>query len=199
LNKDDKGLLRQYYQPEKHGVSISPYEPGHLRVIAALASSVFGGTNYTPQVSIHDRIAVTNFVKFSFYRLGKSGQHMDANPPTEIYDDMWRLYGERETCILEPDIVIAVGDDVYSTLRQNMAGSAKLLKIPFPGRLNLNSRWVPLGKRLIIEQNHNPVEDISELDALMKGTPDPKGKIRQAIRTDWYYFTSMKEVFVQSF
>ena len=72
-----------------------------------------------------------------------------------------------------------------------------MLKIPFPGRLNLNSRYIPKGKRLIREKNHNHLEDIARIQALVQGTPDKDGAIAKAIKTDWYYFRKMNSYIVK--
>ena len=191
-NNNDKGLLRQYYHPEKLHASITPYDDGHLKVIAALVLSKYPDTDYIPSDNIHEKIAVTNFVKFSFYQEGKNGQTLDANPPLTIYDDMWKHYSAYEIELLQPDIIIGVGKDATRALRRNLNNKITLLKIPFPGRLNLNSRYVPKGKRLIKENSHNKDEDIARIQALVQGTPDKDGAIAKAISTDWYYFREME-------
>jgi len=191
-NRADGALFRQYHQPERLHASITPYDDGHLKVIAALILSAYLGTKYKPSNNIHDMITITNFVKFSFYKTGENGQILDANPPLSIYDDMWKYYSEFEINILQPDIVVGVGDDVANALRHNLDNEKIMLKIPFPGRLNLNSRYIPKGKRLIREKNHNHLEDIARIQALVQGTPDKDGAIAKAIQTDWYYFREMK-------
>ena len=194
-NKPDEGMFRQYYHSENLKVSIHPYDTGHLKIIAALVLSVCPGTNYSPDDNVHDKIAITNFVKFSFYSEGKHGQRVDVNPPPSIYDVMWENYCRYEVELLKPDIVIGVGNDVAKALETNLAHRAKLLDIPFPGRLNLNSRYVSKGKRLIKEENHNPLEDIARIQSAIEGTPDKDGKIAKAIKTDWYYFREMETNF----
>ena len=84
-NKPDEDMFRQYYHSEKLHVSIHPYDTGHLKIIAALVLSVCPSTNYSPNDNVHNKIAITNFVKFSFYREGKSDQRLDVNPPSSIY------------------------------------------------------------------------------------------------------------------
>jgi len=191
-NNNDRGLLRQYYHPEKLHVSITPYDDGHLKVIAALVLSKYPDMDYIPSDNIHEKIAITNFVKFSFYREGNNGQHLDANPPINIYDDMWKHYSAYEIRILRPDIIVGVGNDVANAIRRNLGNDTNLLKIPFPGRLNLNVTYVPRGKRLIKEKNHNKGEDIARIQALVQGTPDKDGAIVKTISTDWYYFREME-------
>lgn len=194
-NRADGALFRQYHQPERPErlhASITPYDDGHLKVIAALILSAYPGTKYKPSNNIHDIIAITNFVKFSFYKIGENGQILDANPPLSIYDDMWKYYSEFEINVLQPDIVVGVGNDVANALRHNLDNGKTMLKIPFPGRLNLNSWYIPKGKRLIKEKNHNHLEDIARIQALVQGTPDKDGAIAKAIKTDWYYFREMK-------
>lgn len=192
-DRSDGGMLRQYYYPEKQGASIQPYDDGHLKVIAALALSACPSTNHRPTDNVHDRLAVTNFVKFSFYATNVRGSYVDVNPPLDIYATMWRCYTKHEIELLQPDIVIGVGHDVCAALRQGLRGDrsrAVLVEIPFPGRLNLNSRWVPRGKRLI-EKGHDPEFDRATLRALLRGTHDRDRLIHRAIEIDWY-FTSPK-------
>lgn len=196
LNSPDKGLLRQYHDADTPHVHVYPYDNGHLKVIAALAMNSYPETGYKPSQNIDDLIVVTNFVKFSFYREDKNGKRVDANPPLDIYDDMWEYYCEYEVGILRPDVIIGVGNEVASAIVRNLEKEHEseilVLKVPFPGRLNLNSRWVPRGRELIKTRNHDPTVDISEMQALLKGTPDRKGRINRAINTDWYYFRRMK-------
>lgn len=196
LNSPDKGLLRQYHDADTPHVRVYPYDNGHLKVIAALAMNSYPETCYEPSQNIDDLIVVTNFVKFSFYREDKNGKRVDANPPLDIYDDMWEYYCKYEVSILRPDVIIGVGNEVASAIVRNLEKEDKpeilVLKVPFPGRLNLNSRWVPRGRELVKTKNHDPTVDISEMQALLKGTPDRKGRINRAINTDWYYFRRMK-------
>jgi len=195
LEKPDRGLLRQYYDQATPSVYVNPYDDGHLKVIAALALSLSPESLFIPTDSIDDCVAVTNLVKFSFYRESKDGNRLDVNPPKGIYDIMWECYSKYETELLQPDIVIGVGNDVTATLRRGLRQDGKdniLIKVPFPGRLNLNSRWVPKGRDLIKTKNYDPTTDVSEMQALVQGTPDVKGRMGKAIKTDWYYFRTMK-------
>ena len=195
-NRPDRGMLRQYYYPEKPSVSITPYDDGHLKVIAALALDAYPSTNYQPSDNVDDRIAVTNFVKFSFYRQDNRGNHLDANPPQDIYDAMWRCYARREVELLKPNLIIGAGRDVAAALRRGLRQSSRhtaCLEIPFPGRLNLNRRWVPVGTRLIRTQGYDPEPDRSSLRALLQGTFDRVGLIHRAIQVDWYYFREMRK------
>jgi len=193
-NKPDEGMFRQYYHSEKLRVSIHPYDTGHLKIIAALVLIVYPGTNYSPNDNVHDKIAVTNFVKFSFYREGKNSQRLDVNPPSGIYDVMWENYCKYEIGLLKPDVVVGVGNDVAYALRRNLDHEVKMLKIAFPGRLNLNSRYIPEGKQLI-ESGYNHMVDIARIQELVQGTPDKDKKIAKAIKTDWYYFREMEVYF----
>lgn len=194
--RPDRGMLRQYYYPEKPSVSITPYDDGHLKVIAALTLDAYPNTNYKPSDNVSDKITITNFVKFSFYRQKEDGGYLDANPPQDIYDTMWRCYSKYEVELLQPDFIVGVGNDVATALRKGLQEDGKhtsLIKIPFPGRLNLNSRWVPEGKRLIRMESHDPEPDRMNLRILLQGTPDRKGLISKAIQVDWYYFREMKK------
>jgi len=193
--RDDKGMLRQYYYPEKQSASITPYEDGRLKIIAALALEAYPDTNFRASDNVHDKIAVTNFVKFSFYRQKKNGSHLDANPPRDIYDTMWEYYTKYEIELLQPDLIIGVGNDVAAALKRGLkqeAWNTPSIKIPFPGRINLNAVWVPEGKRKI-RKGHDPEPDKLSLRALLQGTPDKAGLIRKAIQVDWYYFREMKK------
>ena len=195
-NRSDGALFRQYHQLEKLHASITPYDDGHLKVIAALVLNAYPNTEYKSSNNIHNMIAITNFVKFSFYRTKGNGQMLDANPPLSIYDDMWKNYSEYEINILKPDIIVGVGNDVASAIKRNLRQDIKLLKIPFPGKLNLCTRYIPKGKVLIKEKGQIHLEDIARLQALIRGTPDKDGVIKKAIKTDWYYFREM-ETFIR--
>jgi len=109
---------------------------------------------------------------------------------------MWTRYCNFEIDTLQPDIVIGVGKDVANAISRNMSRETKqdfiLLHIPFPGRLNLNSRWVPEGKCLVRSYNYDSTSAIDEINALLQGTPDSRGLIERAIKTDWYYLIKMK-------
>jgi hypothetical protein len=195
-NRPDQGILRQYYYPEKPSVSITPYDDGHLKIIAALALDAYPNTNYKPSDNVNDKIAVTNFVKFSFYRHKEDGSHLDANPPRDIYDAMWRYYAKYEVELLQPNCIIGVGNDVATALRRRLQQEIRhtlFIMIPFPGRLNLNSRWVPEGKRIIRTEGYDPGPDKLSLRSLLRGTPGKAGLIRKAIQVDWYYFREMKK------
>jgi hypothetical protein len=122
---------------------------------------------------------------------------MDANPPISIYSDMWKYFCETEVSLLQPDMIIGVGNDVFNAIEVNIKPDEhiKLLKIPFPGRLNLNSRFIPRGNKLITEKKYNPIDDISRIQTIISGTPDGDGNIIKAIRTDWYYFKKMEKYF----
>ena len=196
LEKPDKGLLRQYYDPDTPYVHVYPYDNGHLKVIAALTLDSHPETRFKTDQNIDDMVVITNFVKFSFYREDRNGRRLDANPPSAIYDDMWEYYCKHEVSILRPDIIIGVGNEVANAVARNLQGEhvydITVLRVPFPGRLNLNSRWVPKGRDLIKTKNYDPTTDVSEMQDLVKGTPDVKGRVGRAIKTDWYYFRRMK-------
>ena len=108
---------------------------------------------------------------------------------------MWENYCKYEIDLLKPDVVVGVGNDVAYAIERNPDHEVKLLKIPFPGRLNLNSRYVPKGRRLIKEEKHNHLEDIARIQSTIGGTPDKDKKIAKAIKTDWYYFREMETFF----
>lgn len=196
LNKPDKGMLRQYYDADTSRVHVYPYDNGHLKVIAALVLNSYRNTDYLPTDNINDLVVITNFVKFSFYREDNKGTHLDSNPPSGIYEVMWELYCKYEVSVLQPDVILGVGNTVANALESYLTPEQKsqlvILKVPFAGRLNLNAQWIPEGKKLIETKNHNPATDITEMKALLKGTPDANGRVDRAIKTDWYYFREMK-------
>ena len=80
-------MFREYYDEAHQRAQIRPYDDGHLKVVAALLLSAYPDTSFKPSDNVHDLVAITNFVKFSFYR-EKDGKPLDANLPTEIYDAM---------------------------------------------------------------------------------------------------------------
>ncbi len=196
LNKPDKGMLRQYYDADTLRVHVYPYDNGHLKVIATLVLNSYRNTDFKPTDNINELVVITNFVKFSFYQEDKKGNRLDANPPLDIYDAMWEFYCKYEISILQPDIIIGVGNTVANALERYLATEQKsklvILKVPFPGRLNLNSRWIPEGKKLIETKNYDPATDMAEMKVLLKGTPDKDGRVDRAIKTDWYYLREMK-------
>ncbi len=161
-------------------------------------SHIYPGTNYSPNDNVHNKIAITNFVKFSFYREGKNGQRLDSNPPSGIYDVMWENYCKYEIDLLKPDVIVGVGNYVTYAIRRNLHPEVKLLKIPFPGRLNLNSRHVPEGKKLM-ESGYNHMVDKARIQELVQRTPDTDKKIAKAIKTDWFYFREMEIYFKEVF
>ncbi len=193
-NKPDEGMFRQYYHSENLKVSIHPYDTGHLKIIAALVLSSYPGTNYSSSENVHNKIAITNFVKFSFYGEHKNGQRLDINPPSGIYDVMWENYCKYEIDLLKPDVVVGVGNDVAHAIKRHLDPKVNMLKIAFPGRLNLNSRFVPEGKKLI-ENGYSHMVDLARIQELVQGTPDTDKKIAKAIKTDWYYFREMEMYF----
>ena len=196
LERPDRGLLRQYYDQATPHVHVNPYDNGYLKVIAALTLSLYPRNSFKPTDNIDDLVTITNLVKFSFYRESKGGSRLDTNPPQDIYDVMWKCYSEYEIELLQPDIIIGVGNDVAAALEKGLRQGDKsgiLIKVPFPGRLNLNSRWVPEGRRLIRIEHYDPEPDKAGVRSLLKGTLDRKGLIRQAIETDWYYFRETRK------
>ena len=192
LNGPDKGMLRQYRDiPHVH---VHPYDSGHLKVIAALALNAYPMGGHKPSNNIDDLVAITNFVKFSFYHEDEKGNRLDANPPLDIYAVMWEKYSKYEVDLLQPNIIIGVGNDVTRALNRCLEGDKKhiIIRVPFPGRLNLNARWIPKGRQLVKTKDYDPATDKAEMHALLSGTPDKRKAIHRAIETDWYYFREMK-------
>jgi len=197
LKTPDKGLLRHYYEEDQAipCIHINPYDDGHLKVIAALTLSLNPGTSFKPTDTIDDLVSVTNFVKFSFYHESKDGSRKDANPPQGIYDTMWKCYSGYEIELLQPDIIVGAGNDVAAALVRGLTQNGKpniVIKVPFPGRLNLNARWLHKGNQLVEIENYDPQPVKAEIGDLLEGTPDREGKIHKAIEMDWYYFSEMK-------
>jgi len=203
LNNPDNGLLRQYYDLDTPIMHVYPYDTGHLKVIAALALTAYPKSSYQSTDNVNDLIAVTNFVKFSFYKKDADGKTFDINPPLDIYHKMLNYYCKFEIELLQPDVIVGVGKDVHSAINRHLIDNNGIkplvIGIPFPGRLNLNSQWVPEGKRLVKLGQSDPQRDINEIVALVEGTPDRLGKIRKAIKTDWYYFREIKKYLVEVF
>ena len=195
LGRPDEGMFRQYYDEVHSRAQIRPYDDGHLKVLAALLLSAYPDTSFKPSDNIHDLVAVTNFVKFSFFR-EKDGKLLDANPPLGIYKAMWEYFCRYEVEMLRPDIIVGVGNDVANALAAHLErarNSSVLVKVAFPGRLNLNSRFVPKGERLIRTNNYDPAPLKREMREQLVGTPDYKQLICKAIDTDWHYFAEMKK------
>ena len=67
------------------------------------------------------------------------------------------------------------------------------------GRLNLNSRFVPEGKRLVQKEGFSPSEIKARVGELLLGTPDIDGSLKRCINTDWYYFLKMESYFNKIF
>jgi hypothetical protein len=201
LNSSDKGLLRQYYDSDTPHIHVYPYDNGHLKVITALLLSSYLETSYGATDDVNSLVAVTNFVKFSFYRKNADGRTFDTNPPSSIYDRMWHHYCKYEIEMLEPDIIIGVGKAVTSTVNRVMEDASMvrplIIGVPFPGGLNLNSQWIPEGKRLMKLKQYDPQKDINGIEATIKGTPDRLGNLHKVIRTYWYYFREIKKYFVE--
>ncbi len=198
LNKPDKGIRRLYYDtPHMH---MRLWDSGNLKVIAALALSCYPNTSFRPTDDVYQLVVVTNFVKFSFYR-DKNGKRLDSNPPKEIYDVMWERYCKYEVDILQPNIIIGCGKDVTAAINRNLDTSKRsnitILGIPFPLMPQL-ARWIHDGNQRIKYDNHNPSKNISEMLSLMMGSPDDEGRIRQTIKSNWYYFWTMKASFAKS-
>ena len=113
---------------------------------------------------------------------------------------MWTCYSKYETELLQSDIIIGVGNDATAALRRGLRQDGKddiLIKVPFPGRLNLNSRWVPRGRRLIKVEHYDPEPDKASIRAVLRGTPDREGLIHRAIETDWYYFQEVRKCLME--
>jgi hypothetical protein len=199
LQKEDQGLERLYYDISR--IHVHPWDTGHLKVVAALALASYPGTQYENTDNINEVVAVTNFVKFSFYKQCENGKRNDINPPKSIYDEMWKLYCRYEIELMEPDIIIGVGKYVATAIRTNLIRDGRspdiLIEIDFPGRRNLNTKFIPKGKELEQKSNYNAMADKTYFSELLKGTPDTKRSIGKAINTDWYYFRHIRSLFAE--
>ena len=198
LDKPDKGIRRLYYDaPDMH---MRLWDSGNLKVIAALALTCYPRSNFKPTANVYELVAVTNFVKFSFYR-DKQGKRLDSNPPKQIYDVMWEHYCKYEVDILQPNVIIGCSKDITATICRNLDKKkypgVKFLGIPFPLMPQL-ARWVHDGNERVKNEKYDPTKAISEMQALMVGTPDKDGSIRKTIRVNWYYFCEMKSRFIDA-
>lgn len=192
IDKTDEGMHRLYYDAPKMNMGL--WDSGNLKVISALAMNSWPNNTFSPTDNVYDSVAVTNFVKISFYQL-KNGKRKDVNPPLEIYDDMWRHYCKCEIYILKPNIIIGCGNVVTNALRRNLklegGSTAIILKVPFPVGRPL-PKYIHDGKQFMRKSNYNPTKDIDWLAGLMKGTPDEDGSIRKSIERNWYFLRKIR-------
>lgn len=190
-NKADGGVRRFYYEAPR--VNMLLWDSGNLKVIAALAMSSWPNSTFNPARDVYDLVALTNFVKFSFYQ-EKDRMRKDVNPPKEIYDEMWKRYCEYEIRILNPNVIIACGEVVADAIGRHLPATSSaiiLLHVPFPFGRPL-PRYIHLGKKFQQEHGFNPQDETEWLLGLMKGTPDPDGSIRAAIDKNWYFFREIR-------
>ncbi len=195
LRSPDKGMLRQQSNSNPPYIHLHPYDDGHLPILAALVLNAHPNTIFKPTSNIHSLVCATNFVKFSFWREGRNDARLDANPPHEVYKAMWDYFSSYEIEILKPDVIITVGQDVSNALKKHFhhtISEALVINLGFPGRLNLNSRFIPEGKKAIAN-GCNPEPFRTKVSSLLEGTPNPKGYLHKVIATDWYYFLRMED------
>lgn len=195
LRSPDKGMLRQQSNSNPPYIHLHPYDDGHLPILAALVLNAYPNTIFKPTSNIHSLVCATNFVKFSFWCEGQNGTRRDVNPPRDIYKAMWDYFCSYEIEILRPEVIITVSQDVSNALKKHYShanSNTLVINLSFPGRLNLNRRFIPEGKKAIAN-GYNPEPFRTRMSSLLKGTPNPKGYLHKVIATDWYYFLKMKD------
>lgn len=193
LRSPNKGMLRQQSNSNPPYIHIHPYDDGHLPILAALVLNAYAGTTFKPTNNIHSLVCATNFVKFSFWCERQNGTRRDVNPPRDIYKAMWDYFCSYEIEILRPEVIITVGQDVFNALKKHYSyPNTLVINLSFPGRLNLNSRFIPEGKK-VIANGYDPEPFRTKISSLLKGTPNSKGYLHKVIATDWYYFLKMEE------
>ena len=195
LHSPDRGMLRQQSNSNPPNIHVAPYDNGHLPLLVALVLNAYAGTTFKPIHNIHSLVCATNFVKFSFWREWEKVARRDVNPPRETYKAMWDYFCSYEIKVLRPEVIIAVGKDVSGALEEYYSYrdlNTLVINVSFPGRLNLNSRFIPEGKKAIAN-GCDPEPFKAKLFSLLKGTPNLKGHLHKVITTDWYYFLVMEE------
>ena len=108
---------------------------------------------------------------------------------------MWDYFCSYEIEILRPEVIIAVSQDISCALKKHYSypnSNTLVINLSFPGRLNLNRRFIPEGKKAIAN-GYNPEPFRTRMFSLLTGTPSPKGYLRKVITTDWYYFLKMED------
>jgi len=197
LSSAHEGLYRLYQHPDHR--FIGPYDNGYLKFIAEMALNAYPRKQFRLKDDISDLVSVTNFVKFSFYRMGKHNTPVDKNPPPLIYDIMWEKYCSYEVEVLKPDLIIASGRAVYDAIRRNMLKADKplnIIRVDFPGKIAL-ARWRHKGKETI-NSGINHIQIQENLKSIILDRPDYKSLMKKATEQDWCYFDGMRERIVQN-
>jgi len=103
---------------------------------------------------------------------------------------MWDYFCSYKIEILRPEVIITVGQDISNVLKKHYSypnSNMLVISLSFPDRLNLNSRFIPEGKKAIT--NGYGIKPFrAKISSLLKGTPNPKGYLHKVIATEWYYF-----------
>lgn len=191
LKTEHGGLYRQYLRVGH--TYVGPYDCGYLKIIAALSLNAYPSKQFQSSNDISDLLAVTNLVKFSFYKTGKKGTSVDVNPPKTIYDVMWDKYVSYEIEVLKPDLIIASGHDVATALRTGLKKTNKqnnVIRIDFPGGQGL-APWRHK-KQEQIANGINPLSIQSSIKELIKEQPDDLNQMKLAVEQDWCYFDGMR-------
>jgi len=197
LAEEHEGLYRLYQHPNYR--SIGPYDDGHLKFIAEIALNAYPSKKFRLKDDISDLVSVTNFVKFSFYKIGKHNTPVDINPPPLIYDIMWEKYCSYEVEVLKPDLIIASGHAVYDALRKNMLKAGKslnVIRVDFPGKIAL-ARWRHKGKEAI-KSGFSHLQLQEDMKSIISERPDYKSYMKKAIEQDWCYFGGMTQRIIQN-
>jgi len=195
LVTEHAGLYRQYLRAGH--TCVGPYDNGYLKIIAAMSLNAYPSKQFQSSNDISDLVAVTNLVKFSFYKTGKKGTSVDENPPKTIYDVMWDKYVSYEIEVLKPDLIIASGRAVAAALRTGLKKTNKqnnVIEIGFPGGQGLAS-W-RRKKKEQIANGINPLSIQSSIKELIKEHPDDLNKMKMAVAVekDWCYFDGMRSI-----
>ena len=125
-------------------IPVKPYMEGFIPLIALIAIQKWilkHGGNLPGKVD--DVLSVTNFIKFSTHK-----DAADSSIPKLWWTECASRFVEREIEILQPDIIIGVGNKVFEALNKALKplNSAerrpKLLKCHFPTRIASNKSRV---------------------------------------------------------
>lgn len=103
---------------------------------------------------------------------------------------MWVYFCSYKVEILRPEVIITVGQDISNALKKHYSypnSNTLVISLSFPDRLNLNSRFIPEGKKAITN-GYDLKPFRAKISSLLKGTPNPKGYLHKVIATEWYYF-----------
>ena len=90
---------------------------------------------------------------------------------------MWVYFCSYKVEILRPEVIITVGQDISNALKKHYSypdSNTLVISLSFPDRLNLNSRFIPEGRK-VITNGYDLKPFRAKISSLCKGTPNPKG------------------------